>query len=176
MKPITLSSKEVFKTPRWKVQETQYQFEGKVEKTYWSILHNPGAVIIPQNGDRFLLAEQYRINVGVTSLEFPMGGIDEGEEPLTAAKRELLEETGAEAKEWLGLGKISNANGSLRHWLHLFHANDVAIEVEAAPEVGEVDLRHFWASADEITTWIKEGRIHDGKTLAAWAVFLSQNR
>ena len=65
------------------------------------IVH-PGAVmVIPvfENGD-VLVEHQFRYPIGQTMIEFPAGKLDAGEESLTAAKRELREETGFTALTW----------------------------------------------------------------------------
>jgi ADP-ribose pyrophosphatase len=51
-----------------------------------------------------VLVDQYRHAVGQMRTEFPAGAIDEGEEPLAAIKRELLEETGYASEQWHLLG------------------------------------------------------------------------
>lgn len=171
--PVLLSFENVLQTPRWWARRGLFRFETGEEKTYFTIMHRPGAIIVAEQEGRFLMVEQYRLNIERLTLEFPMGGIDPEEEPLAAAKRELREETGSSAKTWKSLGTISNANGSLQSWLHIFAVTDVSEQDEAQPELGEVGMRHFWASADEINAWIREGRIHDNKTLAAWSLYLA---
>ena len=51
------------------------------------------------------LTEEFRYAVGRMSLEVVSGGVEEGEEPLAAAQRELKEELGIEANEWIDLGR-----------------------------------------------------------------------
>ena len=131
--------------------------------------------MVPYDGERFLLVEQYRANIESISLEFPMGGIEDGEDPETGAKRELMEETGVEGIRWTSLGKIANANGSLQHWLHLFVVEGLTKTREATPELDEIGMKSLWATKEEIQGWIRSGRIHDGKTLAAWSCYQAQH-
>lgn len=58
-----------------------------------------------------LLVRQYRVGAKTLSLEFPGGAVEPGEEDQAAARRELLEETGYIADEWIKLGAI-NPNAS----------------------------------------------------------------
>jgi ADP-ribose pyrophosphatase len=63
------------------------------------------AIVVPLlDGGRTILARSFKLGVGAISLSLPAGYLEPGEEPLAGAKRELLEETGHEAAEWLPLG------------------------------------------------------------------------
>ena len=75
-----------------------------------------------------------RINLGL-----PAGYIEDGESPLSAAKRELLEETGYTAKEWQPLGTfVVDGNRGCGH-VHVFFARDLNKKQEPAPD----DLETF---------------------------------
>lgn len=68
----------------------------------------PGVSALPLDEEGFVyLAEQFRYSLGERSIEAACGGIDEGENPLEAAKRELKEELGIEADEWIELGIVN---------------------------------------------------------------------
>jgi 8-oxo-dGTP pyrophosphatase MutT (NUDIX family) len=56
--------------------------------------------------DEVVLVEQWRHAVGHPTIEIPGGGIDDGEDPLGGAKRELIEETGYASNDWVALGAI----------------------------------------------------------------------
>src|SRR3954452_23523047 len=65
------------------------------------VIH-PGAVmmILMLDDGRLVMERQFRYPRGRVMIEFPAGKLDAGEDPLTCAKRELLEETGYSATEW----------------------------------------------------------------------------
>lgn len=66
-----------------------------------------GVCVLPLDEEGFVyLAEEFRYAVGRKSLEAVGGAIDEGEEPLAAARRELQEELGIEAIDWTDLGTV----------------------------------------------------------------------
>lgn len=67
------------------------------------------AAVTPDN--RIVVERQYRHGIGQVSLMLPGGLLETGEDPLLAAKRELLEETGYAAEEWEPMGHfIPNSN------------------------------------------------------------------
>jgi ADP-ribose pyrophosphatase len=79
-------------------------------------------IAITDKGD-ILLVEQYRHAVQHTMFELPAGHVDPGETAEAAVKRELLEETGYEAKQWHDLGvlfpAVSRLNNKVRSYLAL---------------------------------------------------------
>lgn len=69
-----------------------------------------------------VLVRQYRHGFGGTTLELPAGALDEGEEPVAAARREFLEETGYDAPEWRHLLTASPETTRHGHRVHCFLA------------------------------------------------------
>lgn len=93
------------------------------------ILRAPESVnVIALTSDfEVLLVEQFRFGIGQALLELPAGLVDEGEEPLDAAKRELLEETGYVTEKWMFLG-VSYINPAyVSNSCHHFLALDVRV-------------------------------------------------
>ena len=79
-----------------------------------------------------VMIEQYRHGAGCVTLEIPGGMVDEGESPLDAAARELLEETGYRAPSITALGKAYPNPAIQQNWIHIFLAPDV--RYKSAPE------------------------------------------
>jgi 8-oxo-dGTP pyrophosphatase MutT (NUDIX family) len=93
----TLSSHQVLDTPYLKIRRERVALPGDIIIPDYYIIENRGWVgIVPYTEDGyFLINKQYKHGIGKEVLEFPAGGIDEGEDdPLQTAHRELMEETG----------------------------------------------------------------------------------
>ena len=74
-------------------------------------MKHPAVFIVPvTEAGEVLLVRMHRYPIGRESVEVPAGGTD-GEEPLVAARRELLEETGRSAATWTRLGEFYSLNG-----------------------------------------------------------------
>jgi ADP-ribose pyrophosphatase len=79
--------------------------DGTVLHDYNWIATRPFAIVVPLTDDgRTILARSFKLGPGKISVSLPAGYLDDGEEPLAAAKRELLEETGHVARDWIALG------------------------------------------------------------------------
>jgi 8-oxo-dGTP pyrophosphatase MutT (NUDIX family) len=74
----------------------------------FNVIHiKPGVSVLAMDDAGFVyLTEEFRYAVGRPSLEVVSGGVEDGEEPLAAARRELKEELGIEAGEWTDLGQV----------------------------------------------------------------------
>jgi len=80
--------------------------DGEILREYNWIAMRSFTIVVPLlDGDRTILARSYKLGVNEISLSLPAGYLEDGEEPLAGAKRELREETGHEAPEWLSLGR-----------------------------------------------------------------------
>ena len=91
------------------------------------VVEHPGGVgIIPVTDDRkILMVRQYRYPMEEELLEIPAGKLDDSEDPLECAKRELSEETGCTAGEYVYLGAIYPSPGFCRETLYLYLATDL---------------------------------------------------
>jgi ADP-ribose pyrophosphatase len=102
------------------------------------VVYHPGAVVVAalDSDGHVYLVKQYRHPVRRYLLELPAGGLEPGEEPLAAAKRELREEVGLEAREWTALGSFFSSPGFANERLHAFLARGL-LRVPADPDDDE---------------------------------------
>lgn len=135
------------------------------------------AVVIPFDGARFHLVEQFRYPVGMRRWEFPMGTAPERADvpPLELAARELREETGLIAASMTDLGRTDVAPGFSSQLGRVFLATDLT-QAEAQREVEEQDMRTAWFERGEFEKMISSGDITDSQTLAAYTLLLMRER
>ena len=120
------------------------------------------AIVAVDAEGRVVLVRQFREPARDELLELPAGVIDEGEEPLDSAKRELAEETGHTGGTWRKLGELWTSPGFLRELMHFYLAEDVE-PGEADPDDDErVEL--VLLPFDEAVA--KAADTHDAKTAA----------
>ncbi|BAN23490.1 NUDIX domain-containing protein [Caballeronia insecticola] len=128
-------------------------------------VEHPGAVmILPVFDDgRVLLERQFRYPVGRVLLEFPAGKLDPNEDELTCAKRELQEETGYTAREWVFLTRIHPVISYSTEFIDLYLARGLTAG-DARLDEGEF-LETFIADEAQLMRWVKDGSISDVKTI-----------
>lgn len=133
-----------------------------------AIVQHPGSAVMMAVDDRkrILLVRQYRLPARQYMWELPAGKMDEGETPLQAAKRELIEETGFRAKKWTKLVKFYPSPGFLAETMTIFVATDLT-EGEAQPMEDE-RIEKRWFTRKEIEDAIRKGKIQDSKTMVGY--------
>jgi len=140
--------------------------------TEWAWLIVPDAVIVlaVTDGGKFLCFRQTKYAVEGTTLA-PVGGMLElNETPLDAAKRELLEETGYEAPEWVNLGShILDPNRGIAT-MHLFLALDAKWVAEPDSDDLEDQVLLF-LNRKEIEATLRAGEFN----ILAWSAVVAMS-
>ena len=135
------------------------------------------ALVIPCDGDRVHLVEQFRYPLGMRRWEFPQGtapGLGDLD-PIELANRELREETGLRAAAMELLGILDVAAGMSSQRGRVFLATELT-EGEHDREHEEQDMRSEWFSRAQLEQMIRDGVITDAQSIAAWALLLLARR
>lgn len=130
------------------------------------VVEHRGAValvaVLP--GPSVILVRQWRHAIGGELLEIPAGTLDEGEDPLDCARRELAEETGHAAEKTEPVASFWSAPGFLTEHMHVFLATGLTA---AAGETDEDEIiRTHVVPWDEAVAMCLDGHIQDAKTIA----------
>ncbi len=165
-----LSSKTVYRGKLLHVLEDEVRLPdgGTARREY--IRHPGAAAMVPLlDPDTVVLVRQYRYPLARHFYEIPAGKIEQGEEPLRTAQRELREECGFEAGEWQRLGTIHPCIGYSDERIEIYLARQMA-HVGHAPDDGEF-IEVATVSIAEALRWIGNGKITDPKTVIGllWA-------
>jgi ADP-ribose pyrophosphatase len=167
-----LSSKVSYEGPIFRVVTDEVIEPGGKGPQRRDVVRHGGSVVVlaiddsKSKRDPFILLErQYRHAAGQYLYEIPAGKLDQGEEPLAGAKRELLEETGYQAKHWSKLVRFFASPGFLGEWMQVYLAEGLT-PGDAQPEDDE-QIELFAVPLSELLRQIEAGRILDGKTIAA---------
>ena len=136
-------------------------------ETVRDTLYHPDSVaILPleDNGD-IVMVRQYRSAAGRELLELPAGVIERDEPPIEAARRELREETGLDARELVALGSFFASPGSMTERLHSFLATSLFANPLAPDDDERITLERV--PFTEAVRMARAGELNDAKTLAS---------
>ena len=160
-----LSSELIYDGKVIKVSKDQVLCQNGNESMREIVHHRGGVGILFKLGDKFVFEKQYRYAFNEEIIEIPAGKLEEGEIPLPAAERELLEETGYRPLEMVFLGDMYPTVGYSNEVIHLYYC-EKAIKEERHLDNDEcIDL--FLLSLEEIDELINENKIKDSKSIAA---------
>jgi len=147
-----------------KVQRDKVELPDGKATTREYIKHPGAVVILPLFEDGTVLLErQYRYPLERVFIEYPAGKIDHGEDHLSCAKRELLEETGYTATAWQHVCTIHNAIAYSDEHLELYLARGLVAGERQLDEGEFLDV--FQAPLTDMLSWVKEGKVTDVKTV-----------
>lgn len=167
-----IESKVVYKNRWMKVREDRVRrLNG--DHGLFGIVDKPDySLVIPFDGKRFHMVQQYRYPVDGRYWEFPQGSMEMSPDttPEEVAAVELAEETGLRADSMAKLGKLFQAYGYSNQSVHIFLATDL-VEGEQNLATEEQGLVCTSFTRQEIDTMLGRGDIADLATIGALHLF-----
>jgi 8-oxo-dGDP phosphatase len=168
-----MASREVYRNSWMTLREDDIRRPDGSTGIYAVVDKPTYALVIPCDGDRFHLVEQFRYPLDLRRWEFPQGTAPDQEhlEAGELAARELREETGLRAASMTMLGQLDVAPGmsSQRGWVFL--ATGIT-EGEHEREHEEQDMHSEWFTRDQVERMIRDSVITDAQSIAAWALMM----
>lgn len=128
------------------------------------VIEHPGGVCVAAltAENELLFVEQFRYPYMEVVLELPAGKLEYGEEPLSAGKRELQEETGAAAAVYKDLGKFYPTPGYCGEIIHMYLAEDLQFSAQNLDADEFLEVRRI--PLEEAYRMVLRNEIRDGKT------------
>lgn len=143
---------------RWlSVEAKDVRFDGGEPETYYSVrTHDYAAALAVTEDGRIPLVRQFRPAIEVRSLELPSGLIEPGESPESAVRRELLEETGVDARKLVEIGRFDLDSGRMQTTQWGFFAPDARV-VAPGPSGEEVAIELLFVEPEELRRLVLAG-------------------
>ena len=165
-----LSSREVYRNRWLSLREDRIRRPDGSDGLYSVVDKADFALVIPAERDGFHLVEQYRYPVGGRFWEFPQG-TGTAATPEDLARAELAEETGFRAGSLERLGHLHCAYGMSSQGFDVFLATDLT-PGPTAREASEQDMRQQFFPRADFEALVRDGKVTDDSTLAAYALLL----
>ncbi len=176
----TISTRTVYRN-RWShVREDIIERGDGARGIYGVLDKDPACIIIPlertSQGDFLTLVHQFRYTVQGSFYEFPQGGWEVPDPNIEElARGELREETGLHAARMTEIGRNWIAYGAMRQMHHVWLAEDLT-QGEMDLEAEEQGLTVHRVRVEEFEQMIRDGRVMDNCSIAAWGTYLVWQR
>lgn len=171
-----LKSEYLIRRPWLTARRDHVRFPDGRENPEYYVLEYPdwvNVITITKDG-LFVMERQYRHALGKTSFELPCGVMEDGEEPLEAIKRELMEETGYGGGEWTHLMDLSANSSTMNNLTHCFLATGV--EKIAEPHLDSTeDLEVILLSREEVWNLLNDNQLVQSLMVAPLWRYFYQN-
>lgn len=167
-KPSILSREEVARSRLFSIEQLELRFSNGAERTFERLMgQGRGAVMIVAmpDPDHVLLIREYAAGFDDYALTLPKGLVDPGEDIVTAANRELMEECGVGARRIEPLVELSLAPNYMSHRMHVLLASDLYEKRLPGdePEPLVVETHAF----SELSALLTREDFHEARAIAA---------
>ena len=172
--PNILQQKTIAKTRIFEIEQLDLEFSNGSKVQYERLRSSPfGAVlVVPMLDDEtVLLIREYAAGVQRYELALPKGRIEAHEDPLVAANREIMEETGYGAKNLVHLTALSIAPSYLSHETQIILARDLYLEKQEGDEPEEIEVVPW--NINNLEALIEEPDCTEARSIAA--LFLARH-
>lgn len=164
-----LESRKVFTAKPWvqlSVDKVRLP-DGRVVNDFYQMRFNDAVVIFAVTSEgKVLMERQYKHGVRKVTLTLPTGGVSKGEKPLSAAQRELKEETGYVSKDWQYLGRFAQFGNMGGGHVNVFQAREAEKRMEPNPgDLEEMEI--VLMDPRDLIATIRRGEISILNTVAA---------
>lgn len=162
--PEVLASAVAFEGVVWNVLDERLRYGGEEIRRQYVQHTGAAAVVAIDDDDRVLLIQQYRHPIRHRDWELPAGLLDvTGEDPLSAAQRELAEETDMSASHWEHLVSSWTTPGGNDELIRIYLATGIAAAPSAHDrEAEEADIRVEWVPLADAVDAVLSGRMRNG--------------
>lgn len=159
----------------WKTKDSRREFDspfvsvdshtvelpnGSVINDFYTVTIQNAALIVATTDDGYIiLTREYRYACKEVVTECPAGMVEENEDPMETAKRELLEETGYESESWTYLGPTLESTSKLTNTMHLFWAKGCKFTADQNLEESEGTIEVMTITIDEAIELVMNGSI-----------------
>ena len=169
-KEKTLKSQSIYQGKVISVRKDEVLCPNGLTSLREIVSHHGGVGILVKINDKFIIERQYRYAFDEELYELPAGKLEpEEDNPLEAAKREMLEETGYRPLEMIHLGDMYPTCGYSNEVIHLYYSDKHIKEERHLDNDEFIDL--LYLSLEEIEKLIEQGKIKDSKILAVLTLY-----
>lgn len=172
-----LGEKNVFRNGIVNIIQKDFYYEEALDSMPFTVVEmNNWATIVPVTADNeFIIVRQFRAGPESDTLEFPGGGVNPGETPVQAAVRELAEETGASAEEFIPLGIMDPNPAFMSNKCHVFLARNARITGKQRLDKFE-DAEAVTVPCEKMMEMAENGSFRQSLSLAALGLYLINGR
>lgn len=168
-----LRSRVAYSCKYLRIIEEDFTFTGKNSHRYYLLDRSDYVIVIAKQGKYFYLVRQYRYPLKSELIQVVAGGIEKGETPIKAARKELREEAGITARKMEKIGWFYAYYGPSKQKAYVFFAQDLKFgkqDLKGLEKESDLIVKKYTLS--EIKKMIKSNEIRDEDTLSAFCIYM----